>query len=397
MFDPALADVIINQLSVEQQDIVTDPLLNAWQERQGVQPHLEAADECRNYFLTGSMSGAATAQEDTNAGTLSNQSYGEVPYYLNTTFNLAADKIADYGTKCLSGIALQPNFTAPNVVKPGEVVGFDGMESDITLNAGTRYKEGTAEPTYAVYTWTIRAAGASNVLAADEGYAPGTPPCEPLWVNPCAASLYYTFADPGKYEVTLNVRDVGGNENHITHDVEVAGTGSSGGSGGGSGGQTNGSTSQSSSNGASGGIPAVTISPTPVARAAVISHSLDEALSKGLTVLYSVNEKVAGHFEVLISSKLAHKLGISGAPAADLPAGAEPQTVIAKALLVTLKGGRSAIHIKFSKRTAQRLRRLKKVSLELRLIVHNSGTHPSSTVVLTAVTLAKAAAAHRAK
>jgi hypothetical protein len=131
--------------------------------------------------------------------------------------------------------------------------------------------------------------------------------------------------------------------------------------------------------------------PTPVARAAVVSHSLGEALNHGLAVLYSVSEQVAGHFEVLIPTKLADSLGIGGAPAEGLPSGSIPQTIIARALLVTLKGGSSAVHIKFSKRTAKRLGRVKKVAIELRLIVHNSSSHPSSTLVTTLVTLGRPA------
>ena len=35
-FDHGLADVIINQIAVEQQNTVTDPLLDGWQDRTGV-------------------------------------------------------------------------------------------------------------------------------------------------------------------------------------------------------------------------------------------------------------------------------------------------------------------------------------------------------------------------
>ena len=44
--DVGLADVIITQIASEQQDIVTDPLLNAWQDKN----HNEVVDECRNVF-----------------------------------------------------------------------------------------------------------------------------------------------------------------------------------------------------------------------------------------------------------------------------------------------------------------------------------------------------------
>ena len=44
--DVGLADLIINQLATEQQDIVTDPLLHSWKDSAGN----EATDECRNWF-----------------------------------------------------------------------------------------------------------------------------------------------------------------------------------------------------------------------------------------------------------------------------------------------------------------------------------------------------------
>ena len=46
-YDAGLADLIINQIAVQQQDIVTDPLLTAWQDS----AHNEVTDECRNFFV----------------------------------------------------------------------------------------------------------------------------------------------------------------------------------------------------------------------------------------------------------------------------------------------------------------------------------------------------------
>jgi hypothetical protein len=128
--------------------------------------------------------------------------------------------------------------------------------------------------------------------------------------------------------------------------------------------------------------------PPPIAAAAVAKQSLRKALRKGLAVNYSVNEQVAGHFEVLLSSALARRLGITGTPAAGLPAGSPAETVIAKAILVTTKGGRSIVHIEFSKRTAAKLERVHKVSLMLRLIVRNAATsNPTTTTIVSTFTL----------
>jgi hypothetical protein len=128
--------------------------------------------------------------------------------------------------------------------------------------------------------------------------------------------------------------------------------------------------------------------PPPVAAAAIASRSLRRALRGGLLVRYSVNEQVAGHFEVLLGRAIARRLGISGSPAIGLPAGTPPQVIIGRAILVTTSAGRSTVDIQFGKRTAARLARLHSVPLMLRLFVRNAASRsPATTTVLSTVTL----------
>ena len=65
--DTGLADLIVSQIGAEQQNIVTNPLLNAWQDAGGK----EASDECRDFFAP--AGGSVVASPETFAGTLSNQ------------------------------------------------------------------------------------------------------------------------------------------------------------------------------------------------------------------------------------------------------------------------------------------------------------------------------------
>ncbi len=377
--DRGLADLIIGQIASEQQNIVTNPLLNAWSDAS----NHELTDECRNFFETGMLEGGVSAGEKSFAGTLSNEPIGGGKYYLNTAFNLAGLRLSYPGHGCLGAVSLAPEFTAPNTVKSGETVGFDGMESDIDLNAGVRYSSaGEPEPTYATYAWNF-GDGSPEV----SGFAPGAPACEAPWLSPCAASEFHAYTYGGTYEVKLTVTDVGGNIATISHfitvegpppppPVVVPGPGTPGGSG--PGGAGSGS-----------GTPGVVTVPNPVAVASVVSHSLKSVLRKGLVVRYSVNEQVAGRFEVLLDRATARRLKISGPPATNLAAGSPPEVVIAKAILVTTKGGRSSVHIKFSKRTAARLAHAHKVNLVLRLVVRNaSPTSPASTTVISSFTLA---------
>jgi hypothetical protein len=373
-YSTGLADLIINQIAEEQANIVTDPLLNGWQDSEG---H-EVTDKCRDVFANiagpsgGEIGGSAKADEHTEAGALSNTSIADGRYYINNVFNLAAGK-------CSGGVALVPRFTAPNPVNANEIVGFDGMESSVgLLKGGVFGATGPPTTTYATFRWSF---GDGNEAS---GFAPNSAPCEAPWLSPCAGSAFHSYQYGGVYHVKLTVTDIAGNVSAVEHEVTVNGppapteVPSVGGSVGGS-----------TPGGGSGSTPGVVPSvPNPVAAASVISQSLKSVLRNGLVVRYSVNEQVAGHFDVLLDRATARRLKITGTPAVNLPAGTPPELVIAKAILVTTKGGRSAVRIKFSKRTAARLAHTHKVKLTLRLIVRNaSPTSPASTTVLSSFTL----------
>ncbi len=383
--DTGLADLIISQIGAEQQNIVTNPLLNAWQDSSGK----EATDECRDFFAP-VLGGSVTASPETFAGTLFNQTFGAGNYYLNDAFNLASLKLPYPGIPCITGIHLEPKFTAPNPVNSGEIVGFDGMESDITLNEGTAYAGKTPKETYATYKWNF-GDGSPEVT----GYAPGAPtlnspeaaPC-PTWLTPCAASAFHSYQYGGEYKVTLTIIDTGGNKASITEPITVNGAGppppppppppTPPGSGATPGATSSGTTSPT-------GTTAKTPGPPPVASAAAVASSLAKVTRKGLVVSYTVNQQVAGRFEVLLAASIAHRIGLHPPLATGLPAGTPPQVVIGKAILITTRGGRGALKIQFGKVTAARLRRLGKVSLMLRLNVRNASG--GTTTVLSKFTL----------
>jgi hypothetical protein len=440
-YDAGLSDLIVGQIAAEQQNILTDPLLNAWQTH--VAPGEEGGGEevtdlCRDFFAPalGGTSGVESEQEKdarvleekelvkklvegkvpqaeaetmakelakkkphhgeegTEAGTLYNDEVGGGHYYLNNAFNLAAIKVDYPGVPCLKGVSLEPSFTAPTNVNSGEIVGFDGMESNMTLDEGTSYSSGKPLATYPTYEWNF---GDGTSV---KGFAPGAPsknspettPCELPWESPCAASAFHTYAYGGTYQVTLTVTDVGGNVSRVTEPITVAGAPASTGGGGGLG-------------TVGGGLPGVSVVsksvkgsgkskrskaplPKPVATAIVTTTSLDKAVEGGLGVRYSVNQQVAGHFEVLLPTRLAKRLKIRGAKAKRLPAGMARETVIAYALLVTTRSAHGTISIAIPGPTGQRLDRLHHVKLTLRLVVRNaSRTEPKTTLLMTAVKL----------
>jgi hypothetical protein len=374
-YDEGLADLIINQIAVEQQNTVTDPLLNAWQDPAGN----EVTDECRNLFDSTAIGGSATANLNTRAGSLYNQTLASAFYYLNDAFNLAAVKLSYPGVACVPGTRLIPQFTAPDPVKVNELVGFDGMESDITLNAGTTFNaKGKEEPTYATYTWNF-GDGTPAVTGYAPGQAPGNPPavlCEAPWLPPCAGSTFHSYQYGGTYEVTLTVTDVGGNTATTSQKMTVVGP------------PPPAPPTPPAVLAAAPIVAPVPVIPGPSATAAAVSSSLKQVARNGLVVHYSVNEQVAGRFEVLLDAATAHRLGISGPVATNMAAGSPKLLVIGHALLVTTKGGRNSVRIKFSKSTAKHLRQAHKVTLTLRLVVRNASSQsPLFTTVLSNVVL----------
>ncbi|HEY5287380.1 MAG TPA: PKD domain-containing protein [Solirubrobacteraceae bacterium] len=397
--DTGLADLIVNQIAVEQQNIVTDPLLDGWQDPHGN----EATDECRDWFAP-VEGGNVGAQEETFAGTLFNQTLAGGSYYLNTAFNLSALKLPYPGIPCISGVALLPQFTAPNPVNAGETVGFDGMESDLSLGADTVFSpSGEPHIGYATYTWNFGDGSAPVV-----GYAPGAPlvnspgvsPCGAAqWEAPCAGSAYHSYKYGGTYEVTLTVTDVGGNTATVKEPITVIGpeptpeptptpTPAPGPAPAPTPSTAPGSSGSTGSPGGSGSTGTTATTPPPVLGASVTSKSLKKALNSGLPVRYTTNEQVAGNIEVLLESSTAKRLGIKGATATGLPAGTPKSIIVGTAVLVTTKAGQGTIRVKFTSRAAARLKHVRKLKVTLRLFARNASRQaPQTTTMLSTVVL----------
>jgi hypothetical protein len=376
-YGPGLFDLIANEIAVQQASIATDPLLNAWQDAEG---H-EVVDQCRNSFASTagghSIAGTVTADEHTEAGTLSNTELsspelGDDKYYVNNVLNT--------GGACVGGVGLIPRFTAPNPVNVNEVVTFDGMESTVSLLRGLEYgPTGPPSPTYANFKWNF-GDGSPEV----SGYAPGAPLCEAPWLSPCAASTLHSYANGGTYNVTLTVTDVGGYISSVTHPVAVVGPAPP--SGGGSSSSTQGGSTQGgSSTSAAGTTGAVNAGAAPTAAAVIVSRSLKSALRSGLVVRYAVNERVTGRFEVLLAKSVAKKIGLRAPNATGLAQGTPAQTLIGKSILVTTAGGRGQVKIAFSKSNVAKLRKLHGATMMLRLVVRNLSN--ASATALTKSTL----------
>lgn len=382
--DHGLPDILINQIAAEQMATITDPTLDGWREPLTGD---EVPDQCRNWFEAPPVvQGSGSPDEHTGAGHFYNQVINGHSYYLNTEFNQAAQYYAYPGLNCELHNNFVPTFTVPNPVNSGDIVGFNGAESDITLEQSADQHPETQPQYRATFSWNF---GDGTAVVSGPGFS------GPNASSPLYASVFHSYQYGGSYAVTLTVTDAAGNIASFSQPIIVNGPPPPAPEGGPGGptpnetptgpGTTNGKGSGTGSGAPQG--PGGSI-PGPFATAVAGSRSLTRALRKGLVINYSVNEQVAGHFEVLLDSRTAARLGIQGRKAVGLPAGSPQSLIIGQAILVTTKGGHSSVRIKFSKRTNTRLRRVRKVTLLLRLVVRNAATQsPQSTTVLSPVVL----------
>jgi PKD domain len=341
-----LADVIINDLSVEQNNVVTNPLLNGWYQ---TATSAEQSDMCQFAFGADPvpLPSIPSEQEPSHAQILSNETINRHNYYLQFGFD-SVGVTAGKGLSCWSGVVLDAHYTAPNPVNAGDVIGFDATESNITLNAHTQGLPPDEPYVAPLYAWNF---GDGTVVTGSN-----------------TASQFHSYALGGTYTVALTVTDSSGNSNTFSQPITVVGGSSGSAPAGGT------STLTPTTPGAAGtASPGVTPAKLkPVVAAAAVSRSLRSVLRHGLVVRYSVNEQVVGRFELMLAKSTARRLGLRGAPAVGLALGTPAQIIIGKAILVTTKGGRSTVTIQLSKNTASRLGRLKHVTLMVRLIAHNA-------------------------
>jgi hypothetical protein len=387
-----LGDVIVNELADEQIATATDPLLSGWHDAGGARN--EIPDKCRNEFgnvFHHGLREGPPGEEFNQTFTFNQEPENLRHYYVNDEFDEAALFAGFPGEPCLNEVRMEPEFTSPNPVRSGDSVTFNATASYVDLGiakANWSFGDGT--------TTEVNCEGRTPT----NGFAPAQCNGSSGVGNPnSVASVVHHYTFGGAYEVVLTETDDSGNVATVAHVLDVSGPSPPAPPApAGPGANTQGGASSSSASsasatanstaagsGAGAGAGAGGTAKQPVATQAVAPQKLASALRSGLVIRYSVNEQVAGRFEVLLASSLARQLGLHGSSAKGLPKGTAAQTVIAKAVLVTTKGGHNTYKLQFSKTTASRLRRLHKVPLMLRLIVHNASS--GTTTVLNKLTL----------
>lgn len=354
-YETGLADLIVNDLSIEQANIVIDPFMNSWYQ-EGTRA--EQGDMCQGVF---SPVLEEKKEEEKLKGTqalpISNDKVGVGSYYLQYAYS-SVGVSAHQSSVCWAGVELLPHFTATNLVGRGDDVAFDGLESSMTLNANPSELKLDEPYTAPLYKWEFGDGSSAG---------PST-----------QASIVHAYAAAGQYTVTLTVTDSAGNVRGYTQTIPV------------------GPPPPPSPPAA----PAPTAAPTaatatgqtgtaggtasgPTLSESVLSTSLSKAVRLGLAIKYKVDEQVAGRAEALLERGTASRLGIKGPLATGLPKGYPREIVVGTAVLVTTRAGQGTVRIRFSKAVARRLAKAHRVKLTLRFVLRNvssTGVHTTTTL-----------------
>jgi PKD domain len=261
---------------------------------------------------------------------IDNDPLGSGSYILQRAFNNAATLQYDAYTYfgCAPTVNLIPTFVVPSAVNAGDTVQFDGSATPSTLLVPK-----------AGYHWD---------------FGDGTEATGP--------SVEHSYADGGNYNVKLTVTDRGINTESIIQTVQVLGPAappapSPGGSGPGAG-PGSGSGSGSGSN----SLLNVHLQMLP--------QSLKSVLRKGIAVRVSSNRAANGIATVWITRAAAKRAHIKTGKAAAVRIGL--------GTVSSVKDGTVTLRLHLSPATAKKLRRLKHVTMTVRLALVAPGNQRES-------------------
>jgi hypothetical protein len=237
------------------------------------------------------------------------------PYMLQREFNNAGVIESDPDAlRCMPSVLLSPQFVVPSAVKPGDVVEFDGSTTISTLIV----PKGD-------YAWS---------------FGDGT--------SAVGASVVHTYAAGGTYPVKLTVTDRGGNVQTITQTITVAGGGGSGGSGG-DGGSGKGKKGSSSLH----------------VHLQLMPQGLHAVLHSGLAIKVTSNQPADAIATLSIPRKAAKR--------AHMKVRHGSAVVIGRGTISGIKDGTVSLRLHLSRSTTSKLKRLRHVSLTVRLALVGAG------------------------
>jgi hypothetical protein len=236
------------------------------------------------------------------------------PYLLRREFNNAGVIETDPNApSCAPSVALAPTFVVPSAVTRGDAVQFDGSTTVSSLIVPK-----------ADYLWN---------------FGDGTTAVGP--------SVVHSYANGGTYSVTLTVIDRGGNVRSLTQPIGVLGA---------------------SGQPVSPPPPQTHRGPTLRVRLQLMPQGLQAMLRVGVAARVSSNEAANGLATLSISRQSAKR--------ARIRVGRGETVVIGRGTVSRIKTGTVNLHMRLSRVMSARLRRLRHVTLTVRLaLVDGGGAH----------------------
>jgi PKD domain len=233
---------------------------------------------------------------------------GQNPYELQHAFNNAGAIVNDpFAADCVGSVTLSPVFVVPSAANQGDVIQFDGAKTQTTLLVPA-----------ANFSWD---------------FGDGTTATGP--------SQYHSYAKGGTYAVKLTVTDRGGNVATLSQTIQVL--------------DPNGKpVTTPGGGGGAGGVK------TPLnVQLQLMPQSLKTMLKKGLSLVVSSNVAANGIVTLSIPRSTALR--------AHIKAGHGPAVVIGRGTVSRIKAGTVSLQLKLSKSTVTKLKRLRHLTVTVRL------------------------------
>ncbi|MGZ4265996.1 MAG: PKD domain-containing protein [Solirubrobacteraceae bacterium] len=245
---------------------------------------------------------------------------GPSTYYLQREFNNAGIMVDDpFVAACAPSVGLDPQFVVPSPIDAGDVVQFDGAESRSTLLVPR-----------ANFAWS---------------FGDGTSAVGP--------SVVHSYARGGTFTVTLKVTDRGGNVAVTTQQVVVLGP---------SGQIVPPSLAPPTSQPAKS-----TAKPALSVRVALMPQGLKGILRSGLALNVTSNQSANGILTLSIPRRAAKR--------AHIRVGSGPAVVIGRGTVPGIHSGSNHLRVHLPKATATKLKRLRHVTVTIRLSLVAQGGH----------------------
>jgi len=246
------------------------------------------------------------------------------PYFLQRDFNNAGAIVHDpFAMPCVGGVVLGPVFVVPSAVNQGDVVQFDGETTQATLLVPK-----------ASFSWD---------------FGDGTSAVGP--------SQVHVYAKGGTYTVKLTVTDRGGDTATLSQSIVVL--------------DKNGQIVAPGGSGSGGAGTGALKTPLRV-RMRLMPQALKTMLRSGIAIVVTSNQDANAIVTLSIPRGAARR--------AHIASGRGPAVMIGRGTASKITSGTGTLHLRLAASTVKKLRRLRHVTVTVRLALVAAGNGRAAVV-----------------